>query len=56
LLKQNGAYCIDCAESNSCEFSSDFCPRAAIELDVGEAIAIDPLFKKYKDYYKYSGF
>ncbi|MDR1701553.1 MAG: hypothetical protein LBR56_02105 [Sporomusaceae bacterium] len=56
MLKYNSAQCLDCAESNNCEFASDFCPRAAQELDLEDNLAADPVFQKYKAYYRRPNF
>lgn len=56
MLKYNGFHCLDCAESNNCEFSSDFCPRSTLDFALDDDIAEDPVFKKYREYYRRSDF
>ncbi|SDD55495.1 hypothetical protein [Sporomusa acidovorans] len=44
--------CESCVESSSCEFSSEFCPKTALELKLDSDIADDPVFKKYYEFYQ----
>ncbi|WP_176215625.1 hypothetical protein [Sporomusa malonica] len=52
MLQHRFMDCDACAESSSCEFSSEFCPRAALDRSQESDIAADPEFKKYREYYQ----
>ncbi|XER09357.1 hypothetical protein SRRS_49830 [Sporomusa rhizae] len=44
--------CNNCIESGSCEFSSEFCPKASLDLHLENDLATDPVLKKYREYYQ----
>ncbi|HWR44802.1 hypothetical protein [Sporomusa sp.] len=44
--------CNGCIESSSCEFSSEFCPKAALDLSPDNDLAADPVLRKYRELYQ----
>ncbi|MGL5511657.1 MAG: hypothetical protein ACRDBM_00255 [Sporomusa sp.] len=52
MLQRKSMGCDRCVESSSCEFSSEFCPKAELELYPNDDLMTDPAFKKYREYYQ----
>ncbi|CVK20185.1 MULTISPECIES: hypothetical protein [Sporomusa] len=52
MLQRKSLGCDSCIESNSCEFSSEFCPKATLELSPDQDLESDPAFKKYREFYQ----
>lgn len=52
MLQRKFLGCDGCIESSSCEFSSEFCPKAALDLSLDSDLAADPALKKYREYYQ----
>ncbi len=44
--------CTDCIESSSCEFSSEFCPKAVLDISPGDDLKADPVLRKYQELYQ----
>ncbi|WP_425059152.1 hypothetical protein [Sporomusa carbonis] len=52
MLQSKTTGCNNCIESSSCEFSSEFCPKAALDLSLDSDLTSDPIFKKYRELYQ----
>ncbi|MDF2569725.1 MAG: hypothetical protein K0R55_1329 [Sporomusa sp.] len=52
MLQHRFMDCDDCVESCSCEFSSEFCPKVALDRSLNSDFADDPELKKYREYYQ----
>ena len=52
VLQHRFRGCDGCIESNSCEFSSEFCPKAVLDHKLESDLAADPVFKKYQEFYQ----
>lgn len=44
--------CADCIESSSCEFSSEFCPKALLDVHPDNDLTTDPVLRKYQELYQ----
>ncbi|MDF2875790.1 MAG: hypothetical protein K0R22_2473 [Sporomusa sp.] len=44
--------CDGCIESSACEFSSEFCPKAVLDLNLDNGLDVDPALRKYRELYQ----
>ncbi|WP_371374065.1 hypothetical protein [Sporomusa aerivorans] len=52
MLQRQVIGCNSCVESCSCEFSSQYCPKAALDLSLDSDLAEDLTLQKYREYYQ----
>lgn len=52
MLQRKTTDCNNCVESGSCEFSSQFCPKAVLDLSLDSDLADDATLKKYREFYQ----
>jgi hypothetical protein len=52
MLQRKAMGCTNCVESCSCEFSSQFCPKAALDLSLDSDLAAESVLQKYREFYQ----